>query len=208
MKPYPKIESLFNRDKKTFKFIEGQYRCPEFEYLKDCPWDITEKIHGTNIRVMWDCKTIRFGGRTERSQMPTFLYDKLVELFPVEQFMAAYPDTAMCLYGEGYGARIQKGGGNYIPDGVDFALFDVLVGDWWLRRGDVKDIANILEINTVPYHHPALTITQAIEMVKDGLISVYGDFVAEGLVLRPQVELKARNGKRIIIKIKGEDFGK
>ena len=38
-----------------------------------------------------------------------------------------FPDGAAVLYGEGYGAKIQKGGGNYRAD-QDFVLFDVRVG--------------------------------------------------------------------------------
>ena len=45
---YPKIETLFNRDEK-FKVVEGDYRLPEFENIKQ--WDVTEKIDGTNVRV-------------------------------------------------------------------------------------------------------------------------------------------------------------
>ena len=45
-----------------------------------------------------------------------------------------------------------------------------------------------------------------VENVKKGFISKWGDFQAEGIVARPQVELKARNGKRVITKIKNKDF--
>lgn len=56
MKTYPKIPSVFVRDEKTHKFIDGQFRCPEFEYLQDNLWLWTEKVDGTNIRVIWDPK--------------------------------------------------------------------------------------------------------------------------------------------------------
>ena len=206
MKPYPKIESLFIRDKKTFKFIEGEYRLPEFEYLANCDWRLTEKIHGTNVRIMWDGNQVRFGGRTDNAQMPTFLYDKLVELFPAEKFKDY---DSMCLYGEGFGAKIQKGGGNYNPDGVDFVLFDVLIGDWWLKWDDICDVGSKLDIAHVPQCNLSMVpLKTAIRIVKDGLQSHYGDFEAEGIVARPMVDLKTRAGHRIITKIKGNDFAK
>lgn len=205
MKPYPKIESLFKRDDK-FKFIEGEYRLPEFEYLADCAWLFTEKLDGTNVRVMWDGEKVRFGGRTDKAQMPVFLYDKLVEMFPVDKFKDYDP---MCLYGEGYGARIQKGGGNYIPDGVSFILFDVLIGDWWLKWEDIRDVGNKLGIDVVVAYYEGLVgkpLNEAVKMVKGYLKSAWGNFEAEGIVARPMVDLKTRAGHRVITKIKGKDF--
>jgi hypothetical protein len=78
MKEYHKIETLFDRDDK-FKVVIGKWRLPEFEYLKDNLWLYTEKIDGTNIRVMWDAQTkaVRFGGKTDNAQMPAFLLAKL-----------------------------------------------------------------------------------------------------------------------------------
>ena len=204
---YPKIQSIFKRDETTHKFIEGQYSLPEFEYLKDNQWEATEKIDGTNIRVTWDkdLQTVTFGGHTDNAQIPIFLIAKLQQLFPQDKFLNLYPDISMTLYGEGYGARIQKGGGNYIPDGCDFALFDVLIDDWWLYRGNIEDIASKLEIKCVPLLGN-FTLLQAIEKIKSGLPSSYGNFEAEGMVLKPFVELKNRKGHRIITKLKHKDF--
>jgi len=39
-----------------------------------------------------------------------------------------------------------------------------------------------------------------------GFMSAWGEFKAEGIVARPSIELIARNGKRIITKIKHKDF--
>lgn len=205
MREYHKIQSIYKRDEKTHKFIEGDYSLPEFKYLKDNLWDWTEKIDGTNVRVLWDGNNIQFGGRTANAQMPVFLYDKLNELFPEGKFKAEFPDAPMCLYGEGYGARIQKGGGNYIPNGVDFILFDVLIDTFWLKREDVEDVAKRLGIRPVPIVSQG-TIQQAIDYVKEGFYSAWGDFIAEGLVLKPSVDLFSRNGHRIITKIKHKDF--
>lgn len=207
MKEYPKIETLLNRDTKTFKVKIGEWRLPEFEYLKDNKWLFTEKIDGTNIRVAWDniAKTVTLGGRTDNAQTPTFLLVKLQQIFTIDKFLALYPDQSMILFGEGYGAKIQKGGGNYIPNGVDFGLFDVLVGEWWLRPDDMMDVATKLNVKTVP-HIAIGTLTEAINQVSDGFTSTFGDFRAEGIVLRPTVDLMTRSGHRIIAKIKERDF--
>ena len=49
--------------------------------------------------------------------------------------------------------------------------------------------------------------TQWSELARKGFNSYWGDFKAEGIVARPAFELKARNGKRLITKIKYKDFG-
>jgi hypothetical protein len=211
MQKYPKIQTVFLRDPETNHryLLEGQYALPEFDYLCDCKWNFTEKIDGTNIRVDWDHeeKRKRIGGRTDNAQIPVFLLDKLHDLLPLEKFEESYPDTPMTLYGEGYGAKIQKGGGNYIPDGVSFILFDVLISDFWLKREDVHDIADHLEIDVVPEFGSG-TLYEAVDMVREGFLSKAGSQVAEGLVMRPEVELRTRRGDRIMSKIKYKDFAR
>lgn len=201
MKEYHKIQSVFKRDEKTHKFIMGEYSLPEFQFLEDCLWSCTEKVDGMNIRVQWENDRVYFGGRTDRAQLPAFLYTKLYELFSTAKFVGLPP---LCLYGEGYGARIQKGGGRYIPDGVGFVLFDVMIDGLWLRCDDVEDIAEKLAISTVPVV-ACCNISGAIAYVQ-GMESCWGDFPAEGLVLKPAVELQTRRGHRIITKIKQKDF--
>lgn len=214
MKTYHKITTVFKRDPENMRFVfEGQWSEPEFEYLANSEWVWTEKVDGTNIRVMWDGVSVTFGGKTDDAQMYVPLMSKLQEMFdttPKRQiFRAIFHDDAnpmqVCLYGEGYGAKIQKGGGNYRADGVDFVLFDVKVGEWWLQRKDVEDIAVKLGIKVVPIVGKG-TLNEAVEMVKKGFNSQWGEFEAEGLVCRPSTELKTRRGDRIITKIKCRDF--
>lgn len=211
MKPYHKIMTVFKRDPENrYKtLLIGEFGKPEFEYLATNRWIFTEKIDGTNVRVMWDGQQVLYRGRTERAQMPTFLLDKLHATFPPGVLREAFPDMApersVTLYGEGYGARIQKGGNNYIPNGVDFILFDVRMGDVWLRRESVEDIGGRLAITVVPEVGSG-SLWEAVAIVKEGLISLVADRPAEGLVMRPEIELVDRLGHRVITKIKGRDF--
>lgn len=205
MEPYHKINSIFNRDPANgFKFTD-EYSRPEFEYLKDNEWEFTEKVDGTNIRIIWDLEKVRIAGKSDRSSIPTFLYDRLNDLFPVDFMKSKYPDTPMTLYGEGYGAKIQKGGGNYKSDGVDFVLFDVLIDGWWLKRKDVSDVSVSLKIDAVPVVSIG-NLDNAINLCKKGFTSTWGDFQAEGLVLRTTIDIKNRLGGRIIAKVKCSDF--
>lgn len=202
---YHKIQTVFKRDPETkFKtLLEGKYATPEFDYLKDNQWIFTEKVDGTNIRVIWDENDIFFKGKTDKAQIPPFLASKLEYIFIDKPFENIF-DGPTCLYGEGYGAKIQKGG-KYIPDGVSFVLFDVKISDWWLKRGDVEDIAQKLGIDVVPIIGVG-TLEDMVELAELGFGSQWGNFQAEGIVAHPDVELKTRSGHRIITKIKYKDF--
>ncbi len=204
MNEYHKIQSVFKRDFKTNKFIIGDYSLPEFEYLERNQWIWTEKVDGTNIRVIWDgeAMTLKFGGKTDNAQIPLKLFARLGELFTPEMF---YGRESMCLYGEGYGIGIQKGGGNYKSHGNDFVLFDIRIGHWWLKRDAVTQFATELGIGVVPVVGQG-DIFEAMLFARAGYKSMWGDFMAEGIVLRPAVELKTRAGSRIITKIKYKDF--
>jgi hypothetical protein len=206
---YPKIQSIFKRDPKTHKFIMGDYSCPEFGYLDRNIWVFTEKIHGTNIRVLWDTdKSVEFRGRTDKAQIPPFLYDYLAETFtPEKMIQGGLAASSGCLYGEGYGNRIQKMGKQYNPDGVGFILFDIKIGNYWFMRHALEQYASQLNIKCVPIIERG-PIQYAIDLIMDGVKSTFGDFLAEGLVLKPDIPLFDRNGKRIITKIKHGDLPK
>lgn len=211
MKQYHKIQTVFKRDPETkFKtLLVGDYSIPEFEYLKDNEWVYTEKVDGTNIRVIFNSDQITFGGKTDNAQIPAKLVERLNERFldKIDLFRELFGkdgNSETCLYGEGYGSKIQKGGGNYRQD-QDFVLFDIKIGDWWLQRKDIEDIAQKLDIDVVPIIGHGILI-DAVEKTKIGFNSQWGDFIAEGIVARPATELKTRNGQRIITKIKHKDF--
>jgi len=213
VKEYHKILTVFERDPATkYKtLLDGQFAHPALEYLQNNEWIWTEKVDGTNIRVMIPHKhnesyEIMFGGKTSNALIPGFLVQRLQNVFQPqkERLREMFPDGG-CLYGEGYGAKIQKGGGNYRSD-QDFVLFDVKVGDWWLERHNVEDVASKLGLDVVPIIGTG-TLDQMVAVAREGFASQWGDFRAEGIVARPETELMTRNGDRIITKVKTKDFG-
>lgn len=212
MKEYHKIQTMFKRDMANKgKIIIGNWSLPEFEYLKDNKWVFTEKVDGTNIRVMFDGSEIRYNGKTDNAQLPGDLIEKLHKMFDCQLnlFKETFPakegqETKVCFYGEGYGGSIQKGT-KYSKD-KDFVMFDILIGDMWLQRKDVEEIAFKFGVKIVPIVGEG-TLEQGIELVKNGFNSQWGEFVAEGIVARPAVEMKTRRGGRMITKIKYCDFG-
>lgn len=236
---YPKIQSLWKRDPDNkFVIMEGKYSEPIFEHIDR--WTVSEKIHGMNIRVMYEYapgyklsgkiekphETLKFGGRTDNAQLPVFLYEKLMELFDKEKMREVFvkeqqnSPTKVILFGEGFGNRIQKGGGNYVSDGVDFALFDVYVYEsnldrsvrgWWLTRDAVKEIGDKLEISVVAEFPEILTKVDIIDLIKQPLPSAIAenkDHIAEGIVARADPPILFRNGYPVCFKLKVEDYEK
>jgi len=246
---YPKIETLFNRDPETFKVIEGDYRLEEFTLIDR--WYVTEKIDGTNIRVIYYYKhdlvspvylrvlskggwRVDIRGRTNKAQIPSFLMDYLQRVFTIDKMKEAFPELEetdqVILYGEGYGAGINKKGQHVqINDGKHYRLnpgirlFDVWIGPagakrhtegWWLEQGNVIDIASKLGLTVVPKLPVRLT-EDIVRYVKEGESSLVAqfdsdnpNFLMEGIVARTEPLLLRRNGQRLMFKLKRRDFAR
>lgn len=182
--------------------------------------------------------TVRFAGKTDNAQIPPKLQKFMEENYPDEKVFSALglkkfipveewvehkwvtsdgitpsydaiPEI-YTIYGEGYGVGIQKAGGNYISNGVGFIVFDVKVNDIYLLTSARDEIATKLGAPIVPFMG-YFTIDEAIDFVRKGFksnIAENKEFIAEGLVLRTDLGLRNRMGKRLIVKVKYEDFKK
>jgi hypothetical protein len=182
--------------------------------------------------------SVRIAGKTDNAQIPPKLQKFMDENYPAEKVFAALglkeiipveewvehkwvtsdgitpsydaiPEI-YTIYGEGYGAGIQKAGGNYISNGVGFIVFDVKVNDIYLLTSARDEIATKLGAPIVPFMG-YFTIDEAIDFVRKGFKSTIAEnkeFIAEGLVLRTDLGLRNRMGKRLIVKVKYEDFQK
>lgn len=211
MNTYHKINGIYKRHREGSKigqFIEGDFSKPEFEFLKDVPWTATEKVDGMNIRVKWfkETKEVKFAGKSDNADIPGILRQRLTDLFTVEKLDEVFDDD-VCLYGEGYGGKIQKGS-KYKADGQDFVLFDIKAGTFWLERENLEDVAKKLECDIIPEFYPEdkLSLMDLVQLTKNGFDSNWGEFPAEGLVVKPKIEMTNRWGERIITKLKIKDF--
>ena len=258
---YQKINTLYKRDINNIIMQHYEWSCPEFEYLRNCKWDASEKIDGTNMRIEVEQKpvyrpenptdfmpldiidgvkfTVSIKGKTDTAQIPSHLEKYMKETFTDDKVFAAlgikeyipreeWSEHGWCvskddltpvydkiptlytIYGEGYGMKIQKGGGRYLSNSVSFIGFDVKVNDTYLLRDNAMSVFEKLGADTVPYFGQ-MTIDEAIDMVKTGFISRISEdktLIAEGLVLSSPIGLKNRRGERLIVKIKYEDYAK
>lgn len=218
---YPKIETLFERDAKTFSVVPGEFKNRAYSLLKTWRW--TEKINGTNTRVMFAPEFTQFdgavgcdrifpgkvtiGGRTDNAVMPADLVQGILDIVTVEKMAAAFQNPVI-LYGEGYGGKIQSGMG--YSEKKKFILFDVLVdGQWWLDYEQITDIGGKLGLDVVPFIGD-WSLEEATEFVKAGFMTripgAAADKKAEGLVGRPIETLYDKRHRRIITKLKTKDF--
>lgn len=176
--------------------------------------------------------TVRIAGKTDNAQIPKNLLKHMQEKYTDEKVLASLglkkfipvsewenehnwlsPDqipTLYTIYGEGYGDGIQSGGW-YIKGGNEFIVFDVKVNDIYLKTDARDEIANKLGAPIVPFMG-YFTLDEAIEFVRKGFRSQVAQNpeakMAEGLVLRTELGLRNRMGKRLIVKVKYEDFQK
>ena len=175
---------------------------------------------------------VRYAGKTDNAQIPPKLlkfmednYPKdkvlaslgLKEFIPIDEWETEHNwleydqiPNIYTIYGEGYGAGIQKAGVNYIKNGVGFIVFDVKVNDIYLKTDARDEIANKLGAPIVPLMG-YFTLDEAIDFVRKGFKTGLWDnkdFIEEGLVLRTDLGLRNRMGKRLIVKVKYEDFQK
>lgn len=211
MKTYEKIETIYKRDVEgTKKLIEGDWRDPLFYILQDVKWYFTEKVDGTNVRVMWDGYKVSFGGRTEKTSHPAELIEHLEKMFGgtvnEQIFEQLFGDKEVIIFGEGYGGKIQGAGKHYRPD-VSFIIFDVCVNGIYLERENIVEIANAFDVPVVPIVFKG-TLKEAVEFIKlvpTSQLSIT-DYKMEGIVGKPAVEIYNKYGKRAICKIKVCDF--
>lgn len=203
---YHKIETLYERDEKTFKVRPGELKNRTYSLIK--LWQWTEKVDGTNIRCVWQEGKLTFGGRTDNAQIHADLIKWLYENVSAHKFAEVFPDGEAIVYGEGFGAGIQKGGGDYSPI-KKLIIFDVLVGGkWWLNHEAVCDVASKLSLDVVPFIGE-MTLEAATTYVRTGFKSrcaINLAKAAEGLVGRPAETLFDKKGHRLITKLKTKDF--
>ena len=200
------------------------------EVIKVPVWDggidaSTININGVEFKV-------HIAGKTDNAQIPKNLLRHMQEKYPDEKILAALGlkkfipveewenehnwltyeqiPNIYTIYGEGYGEGIQSGGW-YIKGGNEFIVFDVKVNDIYLKTDARDEIATKLGAPIVPLIG-YFTLDEAIDFVRKGFRSVVAENpeekMAEGLVLRTDLGLRNRMGKRLIVKVKYEDFQK
>jgi ATP-dependent RNA circularization protein (DNA/RNA ligase family) len=213
---YPSIDNLWasrGEGKEFSRQPEHGLSRPELGLVTE--WIVTEKVDGMNTRVLLvdgAYTEVEVRGRTDKAQVPPTLQQAIWDMLPRDAVWRCFAEGVgvrtcpdVTLYGEGYGAGIQKGG-VYRPD-QSFILFDVLVDNrWWLRWDDVRDVARKLGIPHVPELARGVTSVEAIApLVGYSALTGTGEG-GEGVVCRPEWNLFDNRGHRLMFKLKVRDL--
>ena len=119
-------------------------------------------------------------------------------------------EVPVYIYGEYFGAGIQKCGSRYIQNGNDFLVFDIKQQGWWTPK-DVRDaLCKGLKLNTVPFLG-VMTLKEIEDKVRAGFTTQFDraadpTMLEEGIVARPIIPLCDGSGNRIIVKVKYCDY--
>lgn len=235
MSEYPHIDSVYKRDLslKAKPLIVGQFSTPEISYLQENNWLWSEKIDGTNIRIIITQESlpdpffsdsmdaassngvhIYIKGRTNKATIPLGLIDYFENEFHNNNLseklvyfflkdQSNLESQTIILYGEGFGGKIQSG--HRYNETEQFALFDVRINHWWLNQTSVIEIANELGLPYAPIVGEG-NLSQLSSFVKEGFVSLWNGCQAEGIIARPIIPLLTRRGDRVITKLKTKDF--
>lgn len=186
----------------AYKHGTKDWTMPELEYLADIPFIWTEKIDGTNLRVIFDSAgDFEIRGRTDKAQLHPDLIRNVTAMF---QNVEA---SNLIFFGEGYGAGIQKIGANYRPDKsfIGFDLYNT-EKDFFYPFELTKELYGHHKIDFVPEFLPKYSIYEMMQFLAGEPKSYFGDFEPEGYVGQPLVPLYTQYGERIKIKMKVRDF--
>lgn len=204
---YMKIQNVFKFDEKYRKIIGLN---EPYETLKDIQWYGTEKVDGTNTRILWDGHRISIMGHTEKSQLPKHLIEYLSNIFLTSEmeyvFEQIFEDKEVAIFGESYGNKIKKDGEKYINDNVGFIIFDININNFWLSRENAENICKRLNFDVVPIVFNG-TLDEAKEFIlKHPCSTLSKEHEMEGLVLKPKVQLFDSKGHLITCKLKYRDI--
>ena len=216
MTPYSSIETVYTRDKETNVLNFGEIRCIENTCINI--WTISEKIDGTNIRVIVTKEGMTIKGRTDKADLPKGLeaailtvfhsHERLLEYFTEYRGQELPDEWSVTFYGEGYGAGIQAGG--RYSGTKRFRCFDLLLGEsWWTDDDEMRRVCDELSIPTAPW----LAVTPNLPKTREELIEIIpfshvaledrgvSDVPAEGIVAKPLHVLLNRHKDRVMWKI-------
>jgi len=191
------------------KTEKAQSQHGQFEMLSHIAHDIQlELIH------MFPKETARFAPvkNKETNKVQYYLEaDGSALIEPKNGFVGVeLEEVPVYIYGEYFGAGIQKCGSRYIQNGNDFLVFDIKQQGWWTPK-DVRDaLCKGLNLNTVPFLG-VMTLKEIEDKVRAGFATQFDraadpTMLEEGIVARPTIPLCDGSGNRIIVKVKYCDY--
>ncbi len=201
-------------------------RRPEILAVKEVV--ATEKIHGTNFRVFFpegikSVDEVEYGGRNEEfgTGETSFYGGRPVRWFKeqrdlLERMMetfAAFGFAGVTVFGEAFGAGVQKGIRYTTDDRILFRAFDIAVAESFLSYdlfGEICEKAKLPRVPEIWRGEPsraafdALLEKNSVEAERNGVTAETN--ISEGVVIRSNPLLRDTFGSYLIIKHKSEKF--
>lgn len=214
---YEKFSSPFKKDDKFFNTIEMAQNLPVGTWIK------TEKIDGTNIRIILTKpeegmlqvkREVHIASRKlilNREDKGSNQYLdclKDVNLHKIEEYFKDV-DSTVTIYGEGYGAGVQKGG--IYSKEKRFRVFDIRIGEAYQDFEYVKKVCLDNQLNLVPIIGEVREITygechNSLVKFKETLLKEGDGGKPEGIVYKFEPVLLNKYKERLIFKVKFKDF--
>lgn len=208
---YRKIDTVWKRDKdRKMVIIPGEYSDDAVKNTR--LFSFTEKVDGQCITVITTKNDIKVIGKTHNTEFNK-AHEKLLNYIN-DRFTRENIDSIIdwnmadkvVFYGEGYGAKIQKGG-TYLSEDQKFILFDVVIDGIWLEESKVTDFAWKLGVDRVPVLGIG-TVQDVIDLIiKRSMSKLAPERVMEGVVGRAHpIVLDRFRQTPIMFKIKMKDY--
>ena len=190
LKKYPEIENSYRQ-----KFIDNFTNL--FPELLDCRYSITEKIHGSNIQLVFEpdkkfkvCSRNRILSDGEEFFGVWEVLDKIGDTISfLQHFINSYPNKRIIrLFGELYGPKIQKG--VYYGEERNISFFDMVVDDEFLTQDAFFKFGRKHLNQVVPLFAIANSLEEALNFNTERPSEIvnsleYPDNICEGIVIKP-----------------------
>lgn len=188
----------------SYLHIENLYKNQTILLFREC-WAL-EKVHGTSANVAWRDKSVWFSSGGASPTLFAALFDKDALAAAFEK--VGHPEIT--IYGEAYGGSQQKMKHVY-GDTLRFIVFDIKIGDVWLKVLDMAQLASQIGFEVVPFEKVPTELEKLDEIAnRPSEVAKRrgtGDtHVREGVVLRPLIEVRMNNDERVIAKHKTTAF--
>jgi len=211
---------IFNK----FTSIENSYRTKFIDIVKDHGFDhvqyqVSEKIDGANFQFIATNEEVVVASRKNIVDYTFYNCGKVIELYSdkvADLKKLHYPESEqIAIYGELYNSSIQ--GRVFYSNQVNFIAFEIQVDGVVLGIPETTAMLNFIKIPMVPVIKicnnldEALAISNTFDSIlaktnNPDKIFAEGENLAEGVVITPVQPLFLKNGNRVIIKNKNENF--
>jgi RNA ligase (TIGR02306 family) len=176
---------------------------------------VTEKIHGTNVRVGLVNGELSVGTRRRRllgPDAPNYyknnVYWWVSEIPGVQRLLnrLSVSHKQVILFGEVYGPKIQPLGYGLEGDERRFRAFDLIVDGRYVDYPTFAVLMDAWHIPAVPELYMGPFLLEDVKALSKGKTTLNGDHIREGVVVKPLIERRDPKIGRLVLKYVSDDY--